>query len=540
MSAAAEFASHSKPGIAERKLRIGIICQSETGFDNWALMFIDRIVADPRFELAGFLVHKEFSGPANAPLAFRTLSRVERALFARQPQYRPSNFDPHSQRYIRLAARGGAKTAELVRSLDIDIAVRLTSFGLDEDALAHLPFGEWFFNFSGLASGDSDWFAYREALTAAPSIPLSLHARRYGNPATACISACEFNTKPSSARAAASIKERAATLLLRELGRVADNGTLETAAIRKPLAAPPPGSIEVLRYAAALSGKLAARAVKAAKARAGTGSAVWTLYTGRGRIDDFEPGAAVEVPPSRDDIKADPFLFENDGECFLFYESYRNGDTKAHISVGRFRGDVLEPVGVALERPYHLSYPFVFRDGDDIFMMPESNLSGRIEIWRCVDFPLKWELHSTALEGQGPADSVLIKHDEKWWLFTNISEHFAFEDLCAELHIFQVDGPSLKHIVPHKRNPVVIGSTLARNAGRVVARNGRLLRPSQNNSHGLYGYGLNIMEIEKLNLDDYRERCIRTIAPDFKPGLIGCHHFDEAGGRYILDARLTV
>jgi hypothetical protein len=47
------------------------------------------------------------------------------------------------------------------------------------------------------------------------------------------------------------------------------------------------------------------------------------------------------------------------------------------------------------------------------------------------------------------------------------------------------------------------------------------------------------MEVTELSLEVYSERCIRTIEPDFKPGLVGCHHFDAAGGRYILDARLT-
>ncbi|MNT87992.1 hypothetical protein D3C72_2284780 [compost metagenome] len=87
---------------------------------------------------------------------------------------------------------------------------------------------------------------------------------------------------------------------------------------------------------------------------------------------------------------------------------------------------------------------------------------------------------------------------------------------------------------------MVLGSVFARNAGRIFTREGRVFRPSQHNAHGIYGYGLNIMEIEQLDLENYRERCIRTIKPDFKPGLLGCHHFDAAGDRYVVDARLTL
>jgi hypothetical protein len=173
-------------------------------------------------------------------------------------------------------------------------------------------------------------------------------------------------------------------------------------------------------------------------------------------------------------------------------------------------------------------------------MMPETHKSHRLEIWRCTEFPLKWELYSTALEGQSAADSILTRHGDTWWLFTNLSEFHAYEDHCSELYIFQVDGPALTQVTPHHNNPVVIGSTVARNAGRIFERDGKLYRPSQHNVHGVYGYGLNIMEIEELTLDTYRERCIRTIAPDFKAGLLGCHHFDAAGGRYVLDARLSM
>jgi hypothetical protein len=326
---------------------------------------------------------------------------------------------------------------------------------------------------------------------------------------------------------------------MRELGRLADTRKLVTAPLSEQVARPP-SLFDLARYAGGLSNHLASRVAKAARAKARSGSAVWTLYTGQGRIDEFDPTQSVEIPPIAGDIKADPFLFQHEGECYLFYEAYADGDAKAHISVGRFNGDKVEPLGVALDCDHHLSYPFIFRDGEDIFMMPEAHQSRRIEIWRCVDFPLKWELYSTALEGLSAADSILTQYAGKWWLFTNVSDFHAYEDHCSELYVFEVDGPKLNHVTPHKRNPVVMGSTVARNAGRIFERNGRLFRPSQRNAHGIYGYGLNIMEIEKLDLENYKETCIRTIAPDFKSGLLGCHHFDAAGGRYVVDARLTI
>jgi hypothetical protein len=299
----------------------------------------------------------------------------------------------------------------------------------------------------------------------------------------------------------------------------------------------PPTLYDLARYSGGLSKHLVSRLVKAAR---GVGPDVWTLYTGKGCIDGFDPTQSVEIPPVAGGIKADPFLFQHDGECYLFYEAYAADDPKAHIAVGRFHGDTLELLGPALVGEDDLSYPFVFRDGEDIFMMPETHKSRRVEIWRCVDFPMKWELYSTALEGLSAADSILTQHAGKWWLFTSISDFHSYEDHCSELYVFEVDGPKLNRVTSHKRNPVVMGSAVARNAGRIFERDGRLYRPSQRSAHGIFGYGLNIMEIEQLDIENYAETCIRTIEPDFKTGVLGCHHFDAAGGRFVLDARLTI
>ena len=57
---------------------------------------------------------------------------------------------------------------------------------------------------------------------------------------------------------------------------------------------------------------------------------------------------------------------------------------KAHISYVRLGGEAapVGPPATALETPYHLSYPFVFRHEDDIFMIPESSANRTVELYR--------------------------------------------------------------------------------------------------------------------------------------------------------------
>ncbi|MFK0164984.1 hypothetical protein [Rhizobium sp. NPDC090279] len=522
-----------------KPLRVGILVARGHALENWELMILDRILAAPGLELAAVLTHPRPFGDAKASKLLSWSARLEARALARQPAYSPKHFNSR-RHFIDCYDSDDDITAASLRRLKLDLVIRTVPKSMSDDAIAALPFGEWAFNLSDRRSADVDWFGYAEVLARAPTADLVLYAKSGDKAGRLELARASFNIKPSAARLSAFVRERSVTLLLRELARLADTRRFNPSTLVGTIADQAPSLGNLFRYGCIVAGSVSVKAFRSVRTKLRAESAMWTLFTGLGHIDDFDPSKAVEIPPSDNSIKADPFLFQQEGKCYLFYEAYSHGDRKAHIEVGRFDGDVLTQVGVALERPYHLSYPFIFRDGDQIFMIPETHQARRLEVWRCTEFPLKWELHATAFEGQSPADSVLIRHDGKWWLFTNLSDFHAYEDHCSELYLFEVDGPSLTGIKAHKRNPVVIGSTEARGAGRIFERDGRLLRPSQHNAHGIYGYALNIMEIEKLTLDDYCERRIRTITPAFKAGLHGCHHFDATDGRYILDARLTI
>ncbi|WP_230174215.1 hypothetical protein [Rhizobium sp. CECT 9324] len=464
-------------------------------------------------------------------------------MLARQPAYRPQNFDPAALPFQQVSWVEGrdAKTASTeIADLKLDLVLTLVSSVLPDQIVASLRFGEWRFSFANATFEGTDWSGYAGVIEDRPATEMRIDIRRGGPAQVTNLVAAAFNTKFSAARNADFIKERAVTLVMRELRRLAETGRIEPSYHRLPqvLRSDPPSDWQLLQYARRLSIKLVARIVQAMRVKLGGGVAVWTLFVGEGSPHDFDPHKAVEIPPDKDEIRADPFMLEHEGETYLFYEAYAPGDGKAHIAVSRLVGNRLERLGIALNCAHHLSYPFIFRHDGQLFMMPETNQARRLEIWRCLEFPLRWELHSTALEGLSSADSSLTLFDGRWWLMTNLSDFHAYEDHCSELHIFEVDGPDLKTVVTHRNNPVVIDSTVARNGGRPFVQNGKLFRPSQRNEFGVYGYALNIMEIEKIDLDTFRERCIRTITPDFSPGLVACHHLDAAGGRYVMDGML--
>jgi hypothetical protein len=76
-----------------------------------------------------------------------------------------------------------------------------------------------------------------------------------------------------------------------------------------------------------------------------------------------------------------------------------------------------------IESSYHLSYPFVFKWEGVYFLVPESSENHTIELYRCVDFPNRWELEKVIMDDITAVDPTLFEHNGKWWLFANVREN---------------------------------------------------------------------------------------------------------------------
>src|SRR5208283_2507083 len=76
-----------------------------------------------------------------------------------------------------------------------------------------------------------------------------------------------------------------------------------------------------------------------------------------------------------------------------------------------------EYLGVVLEAPFHLSFPFVFAEGSSVFMVPESLADSSVALYQFDAFPFKLRMVRTLLKGDF-VDSHLFHHNNKWFLFT--------------------------------------------------------------------------------------------------------------------------
>jgi len=234
-------------------------------------------------------------------------------------------------------------------------------------------------------------------------------------------------------------------------------------------------------------------------------------------------------------LYADPFLFAHDGRHHLFCEEMLPGSRRAVISHTELRldGTVAAPPRPVLEAPYHLSYPFVFAHGEEVFMIPETSAQGRVELYRASDFPRAWSRERTLLDGLAASDATLLAYEGRLWLFVGVAAPNA--TMLDELHLFTADaleGPW--H--PHPANPVVSDVRCARPAGAIQLWGSRLVRPGQDGSRR-YGGAVSFREIDELSLERYAEHEIARLEPGDLGAARATHTYSCDGRFEAVDLR---
>lgn len=506
--------------------RVVLVHEIGAALPAWVAQLVERLADDPRVSLVGTTPGRVVDSTRYAFSALLSLERKAVQCFSRIT---------HSTRAERLLADlpvlDGGQQEEIA-----DLALALTGRSLGEPELKVIAREEWSLLMAQAPPHLAEPAVMKALGDGAPLIPITLVSRSATGSGNRSIFTAHYNIKPSAVMLSDFLREKAVPFLLRAVKCRAMNREIDTGVAIAVNDAPAPHR-KASFYPFSLMSTVFQRALERALEQLDRPTDQWELHTGHCPPGPLDLATLTPLPRFRRGM-ADPFLLDHQGELYLFYEAFEKTGTNAWIEVCRFDGEVLGPPSVALRCDYHLSFPQVFVHEGEVYMMPETNQTDRVEIWRAKRFPDEWELHATALEGMMPADSCLLFHEGKWWLFSNLSDHLAFQEHSSALYLFEVDGPALKDIKPHPLNPVVIGSDVSRNAGSVFAANGQLFRPSQNNSNGVYGYGLNLMRIDRLDAQEYKETLVQRILPD-ELNAKGVHHLSYANGRFVLDVYKT-
>ncbi len=239
--------------------------------------------------------------------------------------------------------------------------------------------------------------------------------------------------------------------------------------------------------------------------------------------------------PPLDRFWADPFLWEHNGEHYLFIEELLYSTNLGRISCLKLDKNLdIESNQVILEKPYHLSYPFLFTHEDNLYMIPEAGKSNRIDVYKCTKFPYVWEFEQTLIDNIHALDTTLIQSNGKWWMFANIKE--AGGSTWDTLNLYHADHPLSTQWAPHPLNPIVKDVSSARPAGRIFSYNGNLIRPSQDCSVR-YGYATNFNRITNLTETAYTETPETTFFPPKKGPVFATHTYNTDDRLAVIDAK---
>lgn len=270
----------------------------------------------------------------------------------------------------------------------------------------------------------------------------------------------------------------------------------------------------------------------------------WHLLWGQASLPTLlnpQPRVLKKLIAPLDRYWADPFVWKRGDEFFVFCEEVLYRERRGYIAAIPLdeNGQTQGPSRKVIEEPFHLSYPFLFEFGGELYLMPESGFANVLNLYRCVEFPYRWEKVRSVFEGMQVFDSTLCEDAGRWWLFTTVRNPRRLQLPDHDLHLFSADSPLATKWTPHPRNSVVRDFRRARPAGRMFRHDGKLYRPSQN-CLDRYGGSLNINEVVQLDPKGYEERLVKEIKPDWEPGYVGLHHLDWHAGVMIMDGQRLI
>ncbi|WP_022752758.1 hypothetical protein [Butyrivibrio fibrisolvens] len=131
---------------------------------------------------------------------------------------------------------------------------------------------------------------------------------------------------------------------------------------------------------------------------------------------------------------ADPFLYEYEGENYIFAELYDCKKGKGVIAFHKC-GESEMVWHIAIEEEYHLSYPLIYTIGGHIYMIPESSYGDNLCCYKATNFPYTWE-KKVLLQDVRVVDTTIYPRESGG--FSGITT--IIDDKKYHAHIVEFDG----------------------------------------------------------------------------------------------------
>ena len=236
----------------------------------------------------------------------------------------------------------------------------------------------------------------------------------------------------------------------------------------------------------------------------------------------------------KDRFFADPFILSiDDNAISVLVEDYPYYDKSGMISlltIDRKDYTLLNRQEV-LKKPFHMSYPFIQRNGEGgvKWVAPEASMSGNLYRYT-IDPETNMLVNPEILVHEPLLDSTIVEYNGKFWLFCTKRG----ENANDRLYIYYSDSPEGEWL-PHKANPVVVDAASARPAGSVVEIEGCFYRVIQNCKNH-YGESVRVSKIETLTETTFKESYVKEIRAQKDRFSHGFHTINGVGDMCVVDA----
>jgi hypothetical protein len=542
----------------QKHLKIGILMHNIETLQNWECRILDGILDDPRLELRLFikdgrsnintlgkrLKHSLFTLKIFSNLLYSIQYRIESYIF--KPKHTVDTKEIMNlvrnieTIYVNPTRKGfldifSKEDSETICSYDLDIILR-HEFGIIRgNILNAAKHGIWSYHHADNAINRGGPANFWEIVNNEPYCGTTLQRLTPELDGGLIIDKAYFNWFWSFYKSYNDILEKSVVLLFKNINRLLEQGNIET---KKSLTYynrlyKKPTLKYILLYMVKFYGNIFG--IIGNKICFRGRSNCWSLFIGKGKFLESTLYKIQPVVMPRGVFWADPFLYVYNGSLYVFFENYSYKTKRGKISVGKVLDDkgsykILDIKDV-LNCSYHLSYPQIIEEDGMLYLLPETYQNKRLELYRCINFPDKWELYSTAFEGDEVVDTTYFRDkNNQRWLFLN--KGYSRD---SELYIYRIDNLKFENIQEHKQNPIYIDCRKARNGGAIFKDDNNCYRPNQICTHGIYGRGLQISKIKKLNIDEYEEEAVISIEPNFQKGLIGIHHLHQIENYFVYD-----
>lgn len=202
-----------------------------------------------------------------------------------------------------------------------------------------------------------------------------------------------------------------------------------------------------------------------------------------------------------DSWTADPFIFEYDGDVYIFGEVYEYEYPRGAIGYSKLINGKFSKWKIVIKEKFHLSFPYIIEENGNIYIYPESSANHEFYRYKCILFPDIWIKENVFIDNIMLCDTVFFDKNNRRYGFT-----YDITNNKNQLRMFEIKNNKLKFL---EDSIITDDISIARPGGKVIVQNSEFIRVSQD-CKKFYGKAINFVKFDYEN-GKYKENLIRKI-----------------------------